>query len=353
MMVSCTGKRNWYWRYAWRGEKQVIRIGEFPGICVEEARRIAREYGAMLDQGIDPKGEQKARKAMPTLEEFAWEQYMPYARQHKRSADDDESKLKMWVLPKLGRKLLCDITRQDVDMYRTAIKGSHTASTANRHHALIARMLSLAVEWDLLKVNPVTGLKKFREASDAGRFLTPEEIGRLLAALDQEENVVAAAALKVLLLTGCRREEIAQARWEHLDAERELLKLPKTKAGKVRWVPLNEQAQAVLVGLPNIDGPWVFPGRDPSQPIHNLYKPFKRALKAAGLDESIRIHDLRHSFASNAVTAGVSLFQVQTLLGHSSSQMTQRYAHLAGSALHDASAVAAKAMLVAAQQQKA
>lgn len=81
------------------------------------------------------------------------------------------------------------------------------------------------------------------------------------------------------------------------------------------------------------------------RPVCNLFKPFKRALEVAGLESSIRIHDLRHSFASNAVSAGVSLFQVQTLLGHSSAQMTQRYAHLAGTALHDASAAAVRAML--------
>lgn len=355
LMVSRTGRKTWYWRYVWRETKQVIRIGEFPGIGVEEARRTAIGYGALLDQGLDPQGEKKERRAMPTLEEFARDKYMPYARAHKRSFKDDEAKLKSFILPKLGRKLLCDITRHDVDMHRTEIAKSHTPSTANRHHALLARMLSLAVEWDILKVNPAVGLKKLRERTDAGRFLSPEEIGRLLSALGKEENAIAAAALKVLLLTGCRREEIAQARWVDLDPERALLKLPRTKSGKVRHVPLSEPAVEAILALPNSDedSEWIFPGREPGRPIHNLYKPFKRALREAGLEESIRIHDLRHSFASNAVTAGVSLFQVQTLLGHSSAQMTQRYAHLAGSALHDASAVAAKAMLKTTQQQEA
>lgn len=348
LLVSRTGRRTWYWRYVWREAKEVIRIGAFPGIDVEDARRIAREYGTMIDQGQDPKSEKKALQAMPTLEEFAQQRYLPYAAAHKRSASDDEAKLRTWILPKMGKKRLCDITRHDIDMHRTEIRKSHSASTANRHHALLARMLSLAVEWEILKVNPAVGLKKFAEVTDAGRFLTPDEIGRLLAALDQDENVVGAAALKLLLLTGCRREEIAQARWEDLDVERGLLKLPKTKAGKVRWVPLSPQAQDVLLGLPEIESDWIFPGRDQARPVCNLFKPFKRALEVAGLESNIRIHDLRHSFASNAVSAGVSLFQVQTLLGHSSAQMTQRYAHLAGTALHDASAAAARAMLGAA-----
>ncbi len=346
LMVSRSGRRTWYWRYSWRQTKEAIRIGEFPGINVEQARSYAREYGAMLDQGADPKGEKKLRDRMPTLEEFANDLYLPYAKTHKRSAADDVAKLRTWILPKMGKKLLSDITRRDIDMHRTEICTSHSLSTANRHHALLARMLALAVEWEILKVNPAVGLRKFRESSDAGRYLSPDEISQLLKALDAESNVIAATALKVLLLTGCRREEIAQARWEDLDAQRGLLKLTKTKAGKVRWVPLSPQARDLIAALPRHQiSPWIFPGRDPAKPICNLFKPFKRALSVAGLDDSIRIHDLRHSFASNAVTAGVSLFQVQTLLGHASAQMTQRYAHLAGTALHDASAATARAML--------
>lgn len=361
LMVSRSGRRTWYWRYVWRNAKEVIRIGEFPGINVEQARRIAMEYGAQVDQGIDPKGEKKARMTMPTLEEFALNQYLPYAFVHKRSADDDAAKLRMYILPKMGKKLLCDITRHDVDMHRTAILKTHSKSTANRHHALIARMLALAVEWDILKLNPVVGLRKFRETADRGRYLAPEEIAKLLKALDSDDNVVGAAALKVLLFTGCRREEIAQARWENLDVERGLLKLPKTKSGKVRWVPLSPQAQEVIASLPDIQSEWIFPGRDPSRPINNLYKPFHRALRLAGIETAqdgktgggVRIHDLRHSFASNAVTAGLSLYTVQALLGHSTPTMTQRYAAFAGNTLHDAVALAAKTMLGAVEPAEA
>jgi integrase len=341
--VSETGLRTWYWRYTLNGAKRSVRIGEFPGITTEQARRMALELGALLDQGIDPQAEKLARKATPTLAEFANDYYLPHARAHKRSADDDASKLKLWILPKLGRKRLCDITRHDVDLHRTEMAKSHSAGTANRHHALLARMLALAVEWDLLKANPAAGLRKLKEPTPVEDFLEPEQVQRLLAALDEEPNKVAAGALKVLAFSGLRREEVAQARWEDLDAARGLLRLTRTKSGRARWVPLNPFAQKAIADLPESTSPWIFPGRDPGRPICNLRKPFHRALARAGLPE-MPIHRLRHSFASNAVAAGVSLFSVQNLLGHKSAAMTIRYSHLAGQALHEASAATARAM---------
>lgn len=343
LLVSRSGRRTWYYRYVFRGIKCAIRIGEFPGITVEAARKQALGYGAMLDQDQDPQHEQMVRRTMPTLSEYALGPYLEYARVHKKTANDDESKLKMWILPKLGQKRLCDISRHDIDMHRTEMSKTHTQGTANRHHALLARMLALAVEWDILKENVATGLKKFKERTDAGLFLSSAEISLLIDGLDREPNRVAATALKTLLFSGLRREEVAQARWEHLDLERSLLYLPHTKAGRTRWVPLNSLALEAIASLPDRDSPWIFPGRDPARPIDNLKKPLDRTLAACGLGP-MRVHDLRHCFASSAVSAGVSLAQVQSLLGHQSPTMTLRYAHLASQPLHDATAAVARAM---------
>lgn len=343
LTVSASEQRTWSFRYAFNGAKQYVRIGEYPGIGTEQARRTALELGAALDQGIDPRAEKLARKACPTLAEFAEEMYLPHARAHKRSADDDASKLRLWIIPKLGHKRLCDITRHDVDLHRTEMAKSHSPGTANRHHALLARMLALGVEWGLLKGNPAEGLRKLKEPIPVDRFLEPAEMQRLLKALGEEPNRVAAAAIEVLAFTGLRREEVAQARRDDLDSERGLLRLTRTKSGRSRWVPLNWLAKQTIADLPESTSEWLFPGRDPSRPICNLRKPFHRALARAGLPP-MPIHRLRHSFASNAVAAGVSLYSVQCLLGHSSSKMTERYAHLAGKVLHEASTATARAM---------
>lgn len=346
LAVSASGLRTWSYRYLFNEDKRVDRIGAFPGINTDEARRIALGWGALVDQGIDPRAEKIARKAMPILEAFANEQYAPFAKIHKKSYEDDAAKLRMYILPKFGKRRMCDISRHDIDLYRTEIAEKLSPSSANRHHALLSRMYSLAIQWDILKVNPCLGLKKFRERTDAGRFLSPEDIGKLINALDQDYNLVAAGALKVLLFSGLRREEVAQAKWEHLDVERGLLFLPTTKAQKSRWVPLNDLALEVIAKLPDSDSKWIFPGRDSASPICNLRKPLERALEKAELGK-MRIHDLRVCFASTAAGAGVSLFQIQSLLGHSSPVMTMKYAFLAGRALHDASTIAANAMVSA------
>ena len=159
----------------------------------------------------------------------------------------------------------------------------------------------------------------------------------VLAAADQDYNVYASQAIKLLILTGVRREEAMQARWESVDLEKGFLYLPKTKSGRSRYVTLNDAAKAVLENLPRIVGsPWVFPGKDSSKPICNPVKAFHRILEAAGV-EKCRIHDCRHSFASMLVNQGASLYQVQQLLGHASVSTTQRYAHLAASTLRNTS----------------
>lgn len=239
LAVSASGSKTWSYRYVFNEVKRVDRIGTFPGISTDEARRIALGWGALVDQGIDPRAEKVARKAMPTLAAFAAEQYEPFAKVHKKSYEDDAAKLRMYILPKFGKRRMSDITRHDIDLYRTEIAEKLSPSSANRHHALLSRLFSLAMQWDIVKANPCLGLKKFKERTDAGRALSPEEIASLLLALDQEENVIAAAALKVLLFSGLRREEVAQARREHLDVARGLLFLPTTKAQKSRWVPIN------------------------------------------------------------------------------------------------------------------
>ena len=163
------------------------------------------------------------------------------------------------------------------------------------------------------------------------RFLSADEIGRLFAAMAADPNQIAVAALKLALLTGARREEVLQARWEHVDLEAGQWWLPKTKNGRGRYIALSSEAKALLSDQSSRGtSPWVFPGRFGDKPLNNPRKTFCRVLAAAGVNH-LRIHDLRHSFASLAVNAGATLYEVQDLLGHSSAQMTQRYAHLADS----------------------
>jgi integrase len=280
---------------------------------------------------------------MPTIKEFA-EQYLKHTKNAKRSWKDDESKFRLHIVPTLGHLTIDKLGVKEIDIYRNRIKDSHTNATANRHLALLSSMLSLAVSWELISKNPALGLKRFKEQAKHEGTLNSDEISRFLMALEAERNLSAKNALKTLLLTGLRRGEVSNVKWEHLDVKNQQLLLPMTKAGKARFVPISMDAMEIMQSQAKISE-YVFYGQDTSKPINNLTKPFHRVLERAGITKAVRIHDLRHTFASLAVSNGVSLFHVQALLGHSSPQMTQRYAHLQTATLLEASSNTAKAII--------
>lgn len=337
LAVGKGGHKVFWFRYVANGRKRAARIGQFGAIDLAEARRVAMEMRAIVDRGGDPQNERDRRKVMPTFEEFVRDEYLPFARQVKRSADDDAAKCRMYLIPKLGRLRLCDIRMRDVQEHHAAMRTTHAPATANRHLALLSAIFRKAVEWERVDRNPCSGVKQFKENNQRQTFLTPEQCAALFAAMPGDENQTAMAALKLLLMTGARREEALRARWEHIDLHRGIWTIPTSKSGRARTVMLSRQAGELLETQPGRarEG-WVFPGRKEGQPLHNPRKAFTRVLKAAGIDEHVRIHDLRHSAASLMAQAGVSLYLIQQTLGHSTPVMTQRYAHLSADPLRAA-----------------
>lgn len=350
IQVTKTNRKFWYWRYVFQGTKRAIRLGEFPATDVAEARKRALEMRGLLDQGKDPQAGDDRLKVMPTLREFAERDYLPHARQTKRSHMDDASRLRVHLLPRLGDKKLSDLTLREIQAFVGEIAQSHTPATANRVLSLLARMLKLAVLWQILDRNVCVGIPKFREAKIRERFLSPEEIQRLYRAMEHEPAKVACAALKLMLLTGQRRNEILTLTWKQVDLDTGVLFLAKTKSGKTRHVVLSEAAVELLTSQPSKDSSdWVFPGRSGDGPLVNVDKTLKRLIAAAGL-EKFRVHDLRHSHASLLANNGVSLFVIQQTLGHSSPSMTMRYSHLCDAALRQAVNVAGEVVARAAEQ---
>ena len=337
LLVSKSGRRFFYFRYTFAGQKRSMKIGEFGAMTVVQARKQALALRYQLDQGTDPQAQKAIQAAMPTFADFALKEYLPYAQQHKRTAGADESKLRVHLLPRFGPRKLDSLTTREMQLYHGEIKETLTPATANRHLSLLSKLFKLAVQWGYLEKNPCQGIAKFKENNQRHRYLSEDELRRMFAAMESEPNQVIVAALKFLLLTGIRKEEGLQAKWEHVDLERGSLFLPETKSGRSRYVVLNPEALAILRAQTPIPGnPYVFPGRVQGQPLNNPIKGFKRILAAAGI-ENLRIHDLRHSFASLAVNAGATLYDVQHLLGHASPQTTQRYAHLTDERLRQVS----------------
>ena len=345
---SKTNRKFWFWRYVFQRKKRAIKLGEFPSTDVAEARKRALEMRGLLDQGKDPQAGEDRLKVMPSLKEFAESEYLPHARQTKRSHKDDASRLRIHLLPKFGHKKLSEITMREIQAFVGEIAQSHSPATANRLLSLIARMLKLATLWQIVDRNVCVGIPKFREPKARERFLSTEEISRLYRAMESDSAKVGCAALKLMLLTGQRRNEILTLKWSQVDLEAGVLFLEKTKSGKTRHVVLS-QAAIDLLNSQDSKGSsdWVFPGRSGDGPLVNVDKTHKRLTEAAGL-EKFRVHDLRHSHASLLANNGVSLFVIQQTLGHSSPTMTMRYSHLCDAALRQAADVAGEVVARAA-----
>jgi integrase len=183
--------------------------------------------------------------------------------------------------------------------------------------------------------NPTAGLTTAPDVCRE-RFLSQAEARRLFEVLDNDENQTAAQAIKLLLLTGARRNEITHALWDYVDWNNRTLLVPRSKNGRARLIYLNNAALDLLKSVQRVvDNPYIFPSPVTGRPSASLHFPWSRIRKAAGLP-AVRVHDLRHSFASFLVNSGVSLYTVQALLGHSNAKTTQRYAHLANRTLLDA-----------------
>ena len=206
----------------------------------------------------------------------------------------------------------------------------------SRHQASIdvTKMFSMAEVWSWRPdgSNPCLHIKRYKEEKRE-RFLSAEEFARLGRVLDEilrdgSETRSAVVAIRLLMLTGCRLSEIQKLRWEHVDLEAGELRLPDTKTGG-RAVPLAPSAVQLLESLPRDEkNPWVIPGRKPGRHLTDLQHPWRRIREKAELDD-VRIHDLRHSFASRALALGEGLPMIGKLLGHTQVQTTARYAHLA------------------------
>lgn len=337
--VRPSGRRVYILKYRTKtGTPRKPAIGRHGSITAEQARRIARTWLAEVHTGSDPAGETEAGRNAPSLSELA-ERYMKqHAEVKKRplSVAGDELNLRKHILPKLGRKKLIDINRQDLIRFHHSLK--HKPGAANRCVALLSKMFNLAEKWGLRPdaSNPCRHVERYKEHR-IDRFLSNDELARLGEVLTKAERTgielpSAIAAIRLLLFTGCRRGEILTLKWEHVDFERQCLRLPESKTG-AKIVYLSPPALEVLTGIEREDdNPYVIRGAKLGAHLVNLTKPWMRIRANAGLDD-VRIHDLRHTFGSVAAGLGEGLTMIGKLLGHTQAATTHRYAHLASSPL--------------------
>lgn len=338
--VQASGRMAYRVRYRWKGTTRYLTLGDARVITLDEARQQARAVLRQAFVGADPRRALGAVAGL-TVEAFFLRRYMPYVRTYKRSWETDRMILDTHVLPAWSPRALGGITQEDVVELMTRMQQrGYAPATVNRVLAVISYGYTLALRWQLEDVarNPTSGVERLLENNRIERYLTPEQGAVLLSCLARGQTRGLADIVAFLLYTGARKREVLEARWQDIYQAHGLWRIPHTKAGRARFVPLSAGALEILsrcrVGAA-AEGPWIFPNPRTGRPFVSIYYGWHKARCEAGMP-NLRLHDLRHSFASFLVNAGRSLYEVQVLLGHANPATTQRYAHLSPEWLRDA-----------------
>ena len=338
-----SGNATYYFRY--RDDRRSIclfRIGLANEIDLDAARAKAYQIKQLVKDGGDPKVEYQRLNDVPTFGEFIEERFIPYIKVAKRSAWMDETLLRKYLLPIFSEYRLNRIKRVDIiKMHHLAKSDGFADGTCNRWLTLMRYIFNCSIRWEIMPVgsNPCDNVKLFEDNGAREKYLTNEELSRLLHVLDNTHHVQLAKVIKLLLYTGARKREILDAKWEDVDFIRRFLKVPISKSGKPRFIPLSDKAIEILKSLDrHKDVPWVFFNPNSKAPLVSIFYSWDAIRLAADLPD-LRVHDLRHSFASFLVNAGRSLYEVQRILGHYDPKVTMRYAHLSSKSLIDAANV--------------
>jgi integrase len=338
------------------GRSRRIAIGDHGRLTPDEARSEAKKLLGAVEVGVDPIAERRAARGVRTFREVADEFMSRHvgAKRKGRTKYEYDRLLNVHLLPTLGSRRITDIRRVDIARLHSRLAGRPIA--ANRSIGLVSSIWNWAARHDEVKAadNPARGIDRNPEQKRE-RFLTTDEFARLGDALGRAETVglpwsvdaanpkskhaakqenrrtiadpFAVAAIRLLIFTGARLREILHARWENVDFERGIIHLQDSKTGR-KPIYLSAAALNIIASLPRIEGnPFIVPGGKDGAPRADLKRPWASITRAAGLD-GLRIHDLRHSFASIGAGASMGLPIIGRLLGHSQPQTTARYSHL-------------------------
>ena|SRR3990167_2070544 len=318
--------------------KKHVKIGVHGQITTEEARTLAKKHFGEIAFGEDPAAVKKKVKELPLMKTLV-QDYLSRHAPHKRekSLQEDTKLINKYILYTFGNQQVCHVSRRDIETLHLSLE--NTPYQANRVLALLSKMFSLSVTWGWRSDNPVKGINRYQEEK-RDRWLNKEELERFWSTLEGYPNHPTALALKLLVLTGARKNEVLCAKWDQFDLEQGVWTKPShmTKQKKKEHLPLSEQALAVLTHLNSLHvnhSEYLFPSSMGNKPLQDIKRFWMKTLKEADL-ENVRIHDLRHTHASHLVSRGLSLSIVGKLLGHTQAATTQRYAHLADEALRQA-----------------
>jgi integrase len=334
LRVLPTGRKRYIIQYRAGRRSRRISLGPSTVLTCEQARTRAMTMLAATKNGDDPAAKRDADRRAITVKELAdrFDKEHVAIRVKESTAKGYRRLIERVIIPALGRHRVTEVTRADIAKIHHDLR--HLPYDANRSLEIISKMFNLAEMWGLRPdgSNPRKHIKKYREEKRE-RFLSPAElrrVGEVLREMEEEgiELPSSIAAARLLMLTGCRLGEIMTLQWKHVDIAGKALRLPDSKSG-AKVVHLGKPAVEILLKLGRIvENPWVIVGAKPGARLTDLQPFWQRVRARAGLKD-VRIHDLRHTFASTAVASGQGLPMIGKLLGHTQVQTTARYAHLA------------------------
>lgn len=342
--ISPKGKKHYCFQYKKNKRVKRIWIGLHGSITTEQARTEALTKLSEVKAGKDPHKEKGEQERKPILQDMATRFIDEHISIHCKPKTQKEYKrlLKKRILPALGNFKISEITHSDVAPFHSSL--GNIPYTANKCIEILSSLFSFAEKHGLCPrgTNPCTYITKFSEEARC-RYLTQEETERLGAALNEvknypDENLAAVYCILLLVLTGARLGEIRTLKWEYINYERQEFRLPDSKTG-----PKTIYAGAAMNILQEIkhhparpkDNPYVIWGKNSGACLNNIQKPWRRFCRLANLN-NVRIHDLRHNFASFAINRGINLDIIGKLLGHTQPQTTSRYAHFMTDTMHNA-----------------
>ncbi len=334
LRVYPSGRKAFVLTYRVKGKQRFYSLGRYGELTLHQARTEALDVLRQARQGKDPAEDRMSYRKAPTMADLAERFIEEHSKINKNPVvvKEDQRRFRLHIPPRFGHRRVVDITRADVAELHTAM--APTPGAANNVRSLLATAFSLAEVWGWRPEgsNPTQHVRAYK-LQKRERHLSPAELGRLAQVLTEAERLQsigteAITAIRLLIVTGCRLNEILKLRWEDVDFEGRCLRLPDSKTGP-KTVPLNSAALELLSAIEHREGkPFVIPGKKPGSHLTSLKGQWPRIRASAGL-EDVRIHDLRHTYASFGVNLGLPLPMIGKVLGHSNAAMTERYAHLA------------------------
>lgn len=321
------GNTTWYVRLAHQGKD--CRFGSFP--TKTKARMFYEKAKTEQHEGrfFPERYLQTGQEMIETL----IDRYLETAKT-KKAYYDEQFFGKWWKDWFKGQRLNAVTPQRIEEAKQFLLKQGKAPGRINRYQGWMRHVLNVAIRDGKLTINPVSKVKMLRESKGRIRFLSPEEEAKLVEQLGPTYGPYA----RLAILTGMRQQEQFRLEWSNVDFERGMVALPHTKAGEIQYVPLNDEATAILRSLDSWQrSKWVFPGKNPAQPLDasNFMRLYRESVIAAGI-EWATWHDLRHTFASRLAMRGVPMTTIAALLRHSTTALVKRYAHLSPSYLREA-----------------